>query len=739
MGICGSASLAYRLGGARLGFLALCLAVAAVAPGCGGTSPPVPTATATSAPAVTPVAGAAVSAVTTPAPTQATPVTPTFRPPAPAASPSPTATRRPAPPPPARTPTATPSPISVTPPPAATAQAVPEVVASGSDGDTGKLRFSDVTLFVGITHTHTPPQPVMEKSEPPLTAGGAVAEDFDNDGWVDLFVLRGGEAPSLLYMNMGDGTFRDEAVARGADLQTVVGGAAAAADYDNDGDVDIVVANHAAPHSLLINDGTGRFTVDESMLTEPRLYATSPSWGDVDNDGLLELVLGSWVPGAEQSVYDQGAKGETAETHRLWVYRNVGAGRLETYQFNPAPINDPWVLAPRFADLNGDRLSDLAVVSDFGTSQVYLNVGGGMFQNVTETHRTGSEQNGMGNAIGDYDNDGDLDWFISSIFDSSGTVEGEWDVTGNRLFNNGGDGSLMDVTEFSGVRDGDWGWAASFGDLDNDGDLDLFHVNGWVTPVNKFMGVPARLFENINDGTFVEVAGAAGADDKGQGRGVILFDYDNDGDLDIFITNNEEAQVDGKMLVRGPAFPALLRNDTVNGNHWLKVTLQGEPPLHRSGIGSRVYVTAGGRTQMRELHASTNYVTQEPGTVVHFGLGKATRIDQVRAEWVSGDATVLTDVSVDQQLVLPSPKATIGSRIVAVGQEVTASAGDRGPAEVAPRWSVEGESHSDPLSISFDTPGIKELVLELYSAGTDVLLRTEVLRVMVVDPDSTGR
>ena len=111
---------------------------------------------------------------------------------------------------------------------------------------------------------------------------------------------------------------------------------------------------------------------------------------------------------------------------------------------------------------------------------------------------------------------------------------------------------------------------------------------------------------------------------RGQGMGVILFDYDNDGDLDIFITNNHEHIVDGATPVRSPGAPALLRNDTPTENHWLKVTLEGTPPLHRDGIGSRVYVTTNGVTQMRELHASTNYVTQEPGRIAHFGLGAAT-------------------------------------------------------------------------------------------------------------------
>ena len=133
-----------------------------------------------------------------------------------------------------------------------------------------------------------------------------------------------------------------------------------------------------------------------------------------------------------------------------------------------------------------------------------------------------------------------------------------------------------------------------------------------------------------------------------------MFDYDNDGDMDIFITNNHEYVADGIAPVRSPGAPTLLRNDTPNGNHWLKVTLEGTPPLHRDGIGSMVYVTTNGVTQMRELHASTNYVTQEPGRIAHFGLGSATVIDEIRVEWVNGETVVMTDVAVDQHISISS-------------------------------------------------------------------------------------
>lgn len=547
------------------------------------------------------------------------------------------------------------------------------VVAPGTGTDwVSSMRFTDVTLASGVTHTHTAPEPLLGETEFKDMVGGAVAEDFDGDGWLDLFVLRGGQAPSVLYMNRGDGTFSEEAALRGADLPTMYGVAAAAADYDNDGDIDMVVSAQQAPHYLLVNDGAGRFNVDDTALTQPKMFATSPSWGDVDNDGDLELVLGEWNPETAKN-YDAATKTTNDipgianenpliggdDLSPLFVYGNDGQGRLEPYEFRSAPGIDLWVFAPRFADLDNDGLTDLAVVSDYGMSRIYRNVGNGKFQLERSASPTFTDENGMGSAIGDYDNDGDLDWFVSSIFGQNNPDEGVFGGTGNRFYRNESEMRFADLSAEAGTRDGGWGWAASFGDLDNDGDLDLYHVNGWVQQPeegspDEFNEQPARLFENGGYLGFHEVAEQAGADDKGQGRGVILFDYDNDGDLDIFITNNHEYVTDGGERIRRPAAPTLLRNDTPTGNHWLKVTLDGSPPLHSHGIGSRVYVTVNGLTQMRELHASTNFVTQEPGRIAHFGLGSAGTVDEIRVEWVNGETSVLTNVPADQHISISS-------------------------------------------------------------------------------------
>ncbi len=545
-------------------------------------------------------------------------------------------------------------------------------VSETGDDWASAMSFTDVTLASGIIHTHVAPEPILGKVEPGNMVGGAVAEDFDGDGWVDLFVLRGGVERSLLYINQRDGTFTEESVERGADVPMKYGSAAAAADYDNDGDIDIVAVSQKAPHYLLVNDGGGRFVVDEEMLTKPEMFGTSPSWGDVNNDGTLELALGEWNPETAKN-YDAATKAsgdwppvsnsnpliEGNDLTPLFVYANDGQGSLTPYDFRVRPGIDLWVFAPRFADMDGDGLADIAVVADYGMSRLYRNVGDGMFELERSASSVFTDENGMGSAIGDYDNDGDLDWFVSSIFGQNNSEKGVFGGTGNRLYRNESGMTFADLSAEAGIRDGGWGWAASFGDLDNDGDLDLYHVNGWVqeqaegSPA-EFNNQPARLFENAGYRGFHEIAEQAGAADRGQGRGAILFDFDNDGDLDIFITNNHEYAADGAEPVRGPGTPTLLRNDTAGGNHWLKVTLEGAPPLHRNGIGSRIYVTANGVTQMRELHASTNYVTQEPGRIAHFGLGEATTVDEIRVEWAGGEIDVLTNTPADQHISISS-------------------------------------------------------------------------------------
>jgi hypothetical protein len=238
------------------------------------------------------------------------------------------------------------------------------------------------------------------------------------------------------------------------------------------------------------------------------------------------------------------------------------------------------------------------------------------------------DRNGMGSAVGDDDNDGDLDWFISGIFGASETV-------GNRLYRNEGGGLLQDVSVAAGVQDGGWGWGACFADFDLDGRIDIFHTNGWtnLNPIDDFEHDRSRLFISQPNGLrFVDAAGTRGMTDTEQGRATVCADFDGDGDVDIFMTN--------RGFANSGAF--WLNNDSTNQNKSLNVRLVGAAP-NTEAVGARIRVTVGGTTQMREIAVGNNFTSQNPTAQV-FGLGTAASADSVQIEWPDGTTDTYSNV-----------------------------------------------------------------------------------------------
>jgi hypothetical protein len=488
------------------------------------------------------------------------------------------------------------------------------------------LTFTNVTSAAGFNYTHGYSGTVGEERR---CAGGVAVGDYNNDGWDDLYVVRGNIGPNLLFRNLGNGTFQEVGASAGVNINAADGSGPTFGDYNGDGWLDLMIGGVGTTTPRLYrNQANGTFTeVTVASGISTFLSTISCTWGDYDRDGDLDLFLSHWGPiGSPDHMWRNNGNGTFTS-----VDSEIGLNIL-------GEEGSDFTYTGNFVDINNDDWPDLLVASDFGRSKVFLNDGDGTFTNVTSA--VISDENGMGAAVGDYDSDGDLDWFVSSVWDPNGVPEGNWGVSGNRMYRNTGNGVFEDATTAANVRQGWWGWGASFQDFDNDGRLDLLHVNGWNTV--EFDRDSTRLWFQNAPGTFTERSFEMGLRDVMQGRGVGCFDYDHDGDLDIFIANNQQS-------------PTLYRNDGGNAMKWLEVQLTGPAP-NRQGIGARIFATANGVTQMRELRCASNYVSQDPA-VAHFGLGNALVVSELRVEWPNGAVTVLNGIGANQKLVL-NPTAT---------------------------------------------------------------------------------
>jgi hypothetical protein len=256
----------------------------------------------------------------------------------------------------------------------------------------------------------------------------------------------------------------------------------------------------------------------------------------------------------------------------------------------------------------------------------------------------------MGSTFGDFDRDGDLDWFVSSIWDPLGLCQAggcNWGTTGNRLYKNEGGRRFTDATDLAGVRDGGWGWGSCFLDFDHDGDLDLAHTNGIDFPITNqdepYETDATRFFVNDGEGRMRERAAALGIADTGSGKGLFSFDHDKDGDLDLFVMQNE----------RGPL---VYENVAGARGDWLRIELRGTRS-NSFGVGAFVRVTPrpGAAPLVRELQCGANYLAQNE-LALHFGLGGgADRVAEVRVEWPSGARSVLEGVPRNRTLVIREP------------------------------------------------------------------------------------
>ncbi len=463
---------------------------------------------------------------------------------------------------------------------------------------------------------------------------GAAAGDYDNDGDLDLFIPQAYAFPDALYSNNGDGTFTEVAAQAGvAGLKEAR--AALWLDYDNDGWLDLFVAHDAdAPEGqyegdpatvgnyLYRNRGDGTFEevsvaagVRMMPLAEPMQANGGLAAADIDNDGWLDIYVSNW----------QNANA---------LFRNRGDGTFEEIAASAGVLEPGYSYQPMFYDVDRDGWVDLLLNMDFGLNHLYRNLHNRVFVDVALATGFTANFNQMGMTAGDYDNDGDLDVVCTNIEIPYPNIDPllKWTV----LMHNNGSGGIPSYVErglAAGIGRTGWGWGCTFFDIDNDGWLDLAATNGNKQP---YEADPSRLFYNLADGTFVDIGPAAGFTSTRQGRGLIAWDYDADGDLDLYETNYDDAGY-------------LYRNDTPNAGHWVRVDLLRAGSSNRHAVGAEVTLSAGSWTQTRPVTIGTSFLAQEPLTL-HFGLGDATVVDQAVVRWPGGGVQAVANLPVDRRV-----------------------------------------------------------------------------------------
>ena len=558
--------------------------------------------------------------------------------------------------------------------------------AANSEMDVGSalarygFHLQEVSRASGIDFVHQAPtlDHKLDHIMPQVASMGAAISivDFDRDGWPDMYVTNSGEGSrNCLYRNMADGTFKDVAAEMGiADVnkaETGVSMGAVWGDYDNDGYEDMFLYKWGRPE-LFHNDGGRKFTRATDGAGLPSwVNANTAIWFDYDADGRLDLFLGGYYA-EDVDLWHLRTTRMMPESFeyaknggRKYLFHNVGNGVFEETSEKLGINSRRWALAAAAADLRGTGYPDIFIANDYGVSELYFNQNGKQFREVGEQTGVGfAPKSGMNAAFGDVFNQGKYAIYVSNISEEGVLIQG------NNLWvpkEGAAGGSLRyeNMAREMGVELGGWSFGAQFGDLNNDGTLDLYLVNGYVSAdqnksywydfskvaggntaiISDAANWPAmegrslsgyqqkRVWLNDGAGKFVDVAQAVGATDHYDGRSVALVDLWNRGALDVVVANQ-----------RGPLL--IYKNTVSTKNMWIEFDLEGTLS-NRSAIGAEVRLFWNGQQQVQQVSGGSGFCSQNERRL-HFGLGRATHVERAEIRWPSGKIQTIENAVIGQ-------------------------------------------------------------------------------------------
>jgi hypothetical protein len=542
----------------------------------------------------------------------------------------------------------------------------------------------------GIDFEHTAPtldEKLSHIMEVVASMGAAVAvADYDRDGWQDIYAVNSAEGSlNALYRNQGDGTFQDVAGKVGlAEVNRTGTGASMGsvwADYDNDGFEDVFLYKWGKPELFHNDNGESFSRVTEGAGLPDWVNANAAVWFDYDRDGLVDLFLGGYFRESldlwhlETSRIMPNSFEYATNGGRKYLFHNLGGGRFEEVSAKLGIQSNRWALAAVAADLRGTGYPDLFIANDYGVSELYVNEAGKHFREIGKESGVGyGPKSGMNASVGDVLNDGRFSIYVSNISEQGVLMQGNnlwvplWEP-GQRP----SEARYGNLANAMGVEMGGWSFGAQFGDLNNDGLLDLYLTNGFVSLDRKrsywydyskvaggneaiisdaanWPSLEGRtlsghqgklLWLNTGDGDFTEVSRMAGATDLLDGRAVAMADFGNRGVLDVVVANQ-----------RAPLL--FYRNTVTPENGWIEFDLEGRAS-NRSAIGARVELFWNGKRQVQEVSGGSGFSSQNQRRL-HFGIGQAAQVDRVEIRWPSGQQQTLDAPALNQIHKITEPE-----------------------------------------------------------------------------------